>query len=64
MIKLNEMEFDRIVKKALKGIPPEIRRHLDNILITVQKQPSRTMLKEMGLSDDRTLLGVIPGFPG
>ena len=61
MIKLNEMEFDRIVKKALKGIPPEIRRHLDNILITVQKQPSRTMLKEMGLSGDRTLLGLYSG---
>ena len=60
-MKLSTAEFDWMVQKALNGIPPEIRRHLENILITVQKQPSRTMLKEMGLSDDRTLLGLYSG---
>jgi predicted Zn-dependent protease with MMP-like domain len=61
MIKLSEMEFDRIVQKAIKGIPPEIHRHLENILITVQKQPSGELRREMGLSGNRTLLGVYSG---
>lgn len=60
-MKLSTAEFDRMVQKALNGIPPEIRRHLDNILITVQKQPPKTLLKEMGLPVDRTLLGVYSG---
>ena len=60
-MKLSTAEFDWMVQKALNGIPPEIRRHLENILITVQKQPSKTMLKEMGLSGDRTLLGLYSG---
>ncbi|RPI77852.1 MAG: metallopeptidase family protein [Desulfobacteraceae bacterium] len=60
-MKLSSAEFDRIVEKALDGIPPEIHRHLENILISVQKQPSKTLLEEMGLPAGRTLLGLYSG---
>jgi predicted Zn-dependent protease with MMP-like domain len=61
MLKLSEMEFDQMVQKALKDIPTEIRRRLENILITVQKQPSKALRREMKLSGDQTLLGVYSG---
>jgi len=60
-LKLNEREFDRIVKAALMRIPEEIRRHLENILISVQKRPSPELLEEMGFTDEQDLLGVFQG---
>ena len=45
LMKLNIKEFDRIVQQAIGRIPEEIRRHLDNILITVQKRPAPEMLE-------------------
>ena len=62
-MKLSNVEFDRIVKQAIRRIPEEIRRHLDNILITVQKRPAPDMLEEMGYPPDEPLLGVYWGVP-
>jgi len=60
-LKLNEMEFDRVVKRAIKRIPSEIRHHLRNILISVQKRPSKDVLEEVGLSYNEPLLGLYSG---
>ena len=60
-LKLNEMEFDRVVKRAIKRIPSEIRYHLRNILISVQKRPSKDVLEEVGLSYNEPLLGLYSG---
>jgi predicted Zn-dependent protease with MMP-like domain len=62
-MKLNNKEFDRIVKASIARIPEEIRRHLDNILITVQKRPDPEMLTEMGYPPDEPLLGLYWGVP-
>ncbi len=62
-MKLSNAEFDRIVKQAIRRIPVEIRQHLDNILITVQKRPAPDMLEEMGYPPDEPLLGVYWGVP-
>jgi len=58
---LNEIEFDRAVKRAIKRIPPEIRCHLKNILISVQKRPSKEIREEMGLHRNASLLGMYRG---
>jgi predicted Zn-dependent protease with MMP-like domain len=62
-MKLSEEEFDSIVKKAIRRIPSEIREHLDNMVISVRKRPSKKMLREMGLPPDETLFGVFEGVP-
>jgi predicted Zn-dependent protease with MMP-like domain len=62
-VKLNNKEFDRIVKKAIARIPEEIRQHLENILITVQQRPDPDMLAEMGYAPDEPLLGLYWGVP-
>ncbi len=62
-MKLGNKEFDRIVKQAIARIPGEIRQHLDNILITVQKRPDPAMLAEMGYPPDEPLLGLYWGVP-
>lgn len=60
-LKLDEVEFDRVVKRAIKRIPPEIRYHLKNILISVQKRPSREVREEIGLNRNEPLLGIYSG---
>jgi predicted Zn-dependent protease with MMP-like domain len=60
-LKLDEVEFDRAVKRAIKRIPPEIRYHLKNILISVQKRPSREVREEIGLNRNEPLLGMYSG---
>lgn len=61
IIKLSNEEFDRIVQRAIRRIPEEIRQHLDNIVISVRKRPSRRLLEDMDLPPDEPLLGVFEG---
>ena len=60
-MKLNDDDFDRIVKKAIKGIPIQFRQHLDNILISVRKRPSKELLHDMGITGNGTLFGLFEG---
>ena len=60
-MRLNEKEFDGIVKGAIRRIPREIRRHLDNTIISVQRRPTPEILEEMDLPAGKTLLGVYRG---
>ena len=53
MIKLSKKEFDRIVRRAIQRIPREIRRQMHNILISVQKRPSKQLLAEMAVPAHR-----------
>ena len=62
-MKLSEEEFDAIVKRALHRVPAEIGQHLDNIIISVRKRPSKKMLREMDVPEDDTLFGVFEGVP-
>ncbi len=60
-VKLSEKEFDGIVQKAILRIPSEIRQHLNNIVITVRKRPSRQMREELELGSGEPLLGLFEG---
>ncbi len=61
-MKLSEREFDRVVRRSIKRIPPEIRDHLENVLITVRKRPSREVLEDLGLTpSDPPPLGLYVG---
>jgi predicted Zn-dependent protease with MMP-like domain len=62
-VKLSEEEFDRIVHRAISRVPSEIRQHLDNVVISVRKRPSRKMLREMGVPSAEGLFGVFEGVP-
>ncbi|MDR2018397.1 MAG: metallopeptidase family protein [Syntrophobacterales bacterium] len=62
-MKLSDKEFDRFVEKAIERIPPEIREHLDNMLITVLPKPSRIMLREAETPPGEILLGLFRGTP-
>ena len=60
-MKVSQKEFDKIVERSITRIPREFREYLENILIAVQKCPSRALLQEMGLFPHETLLGIYRG---
>ncbi len=60
-MKLTEKEFDTLVKRSISRIPPEIREHLENIIISVLPRPSKAILREAGLPKGETLLGYFQG---
>ena len=60
-MKLSQKEFDKAVRRAFNRIPEEIREHLENIVITVRKRPSREMLSELGMASDDPPLGLYQG---
>lgn len=61
--KLSDKEFDLVVQRAIARIPREIRQHLDNIFISVQKRPSPELLEDLGFPPDEPLLGIFWGVP-
>lgn len=63
MVKLNPAEFDKIVQQAIDRIPDQMRRHLDNIIISVQKRPGPEILAELDMAPGETLFGLYWGVP-
>jgi predicted Zn-dependent protease with MMP-like domain len=60
-MKVSEKDFDRIVRRAIGRIPPEIREYLHNLVISVRRRPSKKMLEEIGLPENEPLLGLYQG---
>jgi predicted Zn-dependent protease with MMP-like domain len=55
--------FRQLVSDALDTIPSRFRRHLQNIAIVVEDQPSRALLAEMEIAPPDTLFGLYQGIP-
>ena len=55
---LTPEDFDAIATRAIDRIPEELREYLENVVISVQQQPSAELLEEMGMDpEEDTLLG-------
>ncbi len=63
MIRLSLREFERLVLKALDGLPLSIRQRMDNVDVVVVEWPSPDDLEEAGLGDRRDLFGLYQGVP-
>ena len=44
--------FAAVVRRAIDTLPPEIRRHLENVVVDVEEEPSVEFLREAGFSDE------------
>jgi predicted Zn-dependent protease with MMP-like domain len=55
--------FRQLVSEALDTIPARFRRHLKNIAIVVEDEPSPALLDEMEVEAPDTLFGLYQGTP-
>jgi predicted Zn-dependent protease with MMP-like domain len=61
MMKLNQREFDRAVRRAYNRIPAEIRGRMEGVALTIRKRPDPEMLEDLGYPPDEPLLGLYEG---
>ena len=55
-----QQDFERLVERALDGLPPELAGLLDNVAVVVEDWPERAMLED---GEDDTLYGLYEGVP-
>ena len=55
--------FDRLVDRALAGIPLQFRSALDDVAVVIADEPTPEQLHENGLRPDDTLYGLYEGIP-
>jgi predicted Zn-dependent protease with MMP-like domain len=55
--------FERLVDRALAGIPSPFREHLREVAIVLEDEPSFDQLRENGLDEDDALYGLYEGVP-
>ena len=44
--------FAAVVRRAIESLPDEIKRHLENVVIDVDEEPSAAFLREAGFTDE------------
>ena len=62
-------KFAAVVRGAIDALPPEIKRHLENVVIDVEGEPSDEFLREAGFTDEEieegdSLYGYFMPFEG
>jgi predicted Zn-dependent protease with MMP-like domain len=56
-------DFEKLVVKAVEGLPEEFRERLDNVDIVVADEPTRRQLSRRDRKRGETLLGLYEGIP-
>lgn len=62
-MRISDAHFMRLVEEALRSLPPQYQRFLENVLIDVRPQPDARTCRDLGIDDPRDLLGLYEGAP-
>ena len=57
------VSFERLVDRALAGIPSPFREHLAEVAIVIDDEPTADQLRHNGIDDDEGLYGIYEGVP-
>lgn len=55
--------FRQLVEEAIDTIPRRFARHVRNVAVVIEDEPSAELLREAGLETGDTLLGLYQGTP-
>ena len=55
--------FVQLVAEAVEGLPDDFRDRLENVAVVVEDYPSQEQLRQAGLREHQTLLGLYQGVP-
>ncbi len=59
----DETRFERLVSEALATVPKEFAPYMRNIVVEVEPEPSEETLRQSGVPEGYTLLGLYRGVP-
>jgi predicted Zn-dependent protease with MMP-like domain len=60
---MTRARFEELVQEAIGRIPHRFRKHLQNVAIIVEDEPSSRLLREMEIEPPDTLFGLYHGTP-
>jgi predicted Zn-dependent protease with MMP-like domain len=63
MVRLSRTEFEKVVARAVEGLPPTFLARLQNVEVVIERQPSQDELEQAGIEPGGTLLGLYQGIP-
>lgn len=63
MVRISRKRFEALVAAALRDIPPDLRRALDNIEVVVDDWPTEEQLADLDLGPEDLLFGLYQGTP-
>jgi predicted Zn-dependent protease with MMP-like domain len=63
MVRLSRKRFEGLIAEALREIPPELARALDNVEVVVDGWPTSDQLADVDLGEDDLLFGLYQGTP-
>ena len=52
---LSRKDFESLVQEALRELPAQFRRRLQNVAIEIEEEPSNETLNSVGMADDEAL---------
>src|SRR5207253_1855672 len=52
MKRMSMKKFSQIVRQVMETLPPEFGPYLDNLVVDVEEEPSRELLRQMDYSED------------
>lgn len=50
-------KFASVVRAAIESLPDEIKRHLENVVVDVEEEPSDEFLRDAGFTDEEIEAG-------
>ena len=56
-------QFEKLVEKALEGLPAEFKERLENIVVVVEDWPTLEQLAKVRVKHRQDLLGLYEGVP-
>jgi len=62
-MRLSRQAFCALVDRALAGLPARFEEHLRDLSVDVEDQPDPQTLRDLGLQDPWSLLGLYQGHP-
>jgi predicted Zn-dependent protease with MMP-like domain len=60
---MTRQRFEKLVAEAIDSIPRRFRRHMRNVAIVIEDEPSQDLLDEMEIDPPDTLFGLYQGTP-
>jgi len=60
---MKRQEFEKLVDRALDGLPDEFSSLLENVAVFIADRPSRDALREMQVPQGETIFGLYEGIP-